>query len=461
MFASLRSVVRASRPIAGRGAKSLTGARRFHRSLIDSSHTSGNFAKKNAGATRDSGALELEDAALAGEPSASTPPTMVSLSGEDLVLGMETDGVFKEKKIDNCRCDECVDQATLQRNFNTFDIPLDIAPKTVKRHGNGFDVTWSDSHESTYTWPWLFKALNGIQAGDRRHIKSVLWSSSITDNPPKLDYDSIMDRTKITGMMNLTNLIKIYGFVFVTDSPKTPEATEELLKAIGPIRNTHYGGFYDFVPDLAKADTAYTNQALAAHTDTTYFTDPVGLQAFHLLSHTPPPNKTEEEGASLGGQSLLVDGFHACAIMKQKHPAEYELLREVRIPWHASGNPDVAITPDRAYPVVEGPPHRVHRIRWNNDDRGCVPMHAPVDEWYDAARKWDEILRHPSNVFWFQLKPGQILIFDNWRILHGRSAFEGQRRICGGYINRDDFYSRWQLSNYPRDEVVIANMLRR
>ncbi|KAG6065559.1 hypothetical protein E4U32_007168 [Claviceps aff. humidiphila group G2b] len=397
MFASLRSVVRASRPIAGRGAKSLTGARRFHRSLIDSSRTSETFAKKNAGpiknaeAPKDAGALGSEDAALSltGEASASTSPTIVSLSGEDLVLGMEKNGVFKERKI------------------------------------------------------------------------PVLWSSSITDNLPKLDYDSVMDRTKVTGMMDLTNLIQTYGFVFVTDSPKTPEATEELLKAIGPIRNTHYGGFYDFVPDLAKADTAYTNQALAAHTDTTYFTDPVGLQAFHLLSHTPPPNKTGEEEALLGGQSLLVDGFHACAIMKREHPAEYKLLREVRIPWHASGNPDVAITPDRAYPVVEGPPHRVHRIRWNNDDRGCVPMHAPVDEWYDAARKWDEILRHPSNVFWFQLTPGQILIFDNWRILHGRSAFEGRRRICGGYINRDDFYSRWQLSNYPREDVVTANMLRR
>ncbi|KAG5956279.1 hypothetical protein E4U57_002726 [Claviceps arundinis] len=403
MFASLRSVVRASRPIAGRGAKSLIGARRFHRSLIDSSRTSGTFAKKNAGpiknaeAPKDAGALGSEDAALSltGEASASTSPAMVSLSGEDLVLGMEKNGVFKEKKISKL---------------------------------------------------WL---------------RPVLWSSSITDNLPKLGYDSVMDRTKVTGMMELTNLIQTYGFVFVTDSPKTPEATEELLKAIGPIRNTHYGGFYDFVPDLAKADTAYTNQALAAHTDTTYFTDPVGLQAFHLLSHMPPPNKTGEEEALLGGQSLLVDGFHACAIMKREHPAEYKLLREVRIPWHASGNLDVAITPDRAYPVVEGPPHRVHRIRWNNDDRGCVPMHAPVDEWYDAARKWDEILRHPSNVFWFQLTPGRILIFDNWRILHGRSAFEGQRRICGGYINRDDFYSRWQLSNYPREDVVTANMLRR
>lgn len=98
---------KSNRPIAGRGAKSLTGARRFHRSLIDSSRTSETFAKKNAGpiknaeAPKDAGALGLKDAALSltGEASASTSPTMVSLSGEDLVLGMEKNGVFKERKM--------------------------------------------------------------------------------------------------------------------------------------------------------------------------------------------------------------------------------------------------------------------------------------------------------------------------------------------------------------------------
>ena len=36
-------------------------------------------------------------------------------------------------------------------------------------------------------------------------------------------------------------LQRVYGFCFVDDTPATPEATESLLAAIGPIRNTHYG----------------------------------------------------------------------------------------------------------------------------------------------------------------------------------------------------------------------------
>lgn len=210
-------------------------------------------------------------------------------------------------------------------------------------------------------------------------------------------------------MMSMLNVARQreYGFCFVINSPKTPEATEKLLESIGPIRNTHYGGFYDFIPDLAVADTAYTNLALPAHTDTTYFTEPAGIQAFHLLSHTPPPNTPVED--VLGGQSLLVDGFYAAHRLRKESPEDYNVLRKVRIPWHASGNEGVAIAPDSAYPVIEASPKQLYRIRWNNDDRGVVPLNVDVDEWYQAARRWDNILRRKHNEYWFQLVPGRVL----------------------------------------------------
>ncbi len=48
--------------------------------------------------------------------------------------------------------------------------------------------------------------------------------------------------------------------------------------------------------------------------------------------------------------------------------------------------------------------------------------------------------------FEFLLEPGNILTFDNWRLLHGRSAFTGYRQLCGGYHNREDFESLIRLS---------------
>ncbi|KAI1080651.1 trimethyllysine dioxygenase [Whalleya microplaca] len=275
--------------------------------------------------------------------------------------------------------------------------------------------------------------------------------------PPSLksgDFSS--DETVAVG--RLTDYIRRNGFAFITEVPvDSAEPTEKLLEKIAFIRQTHYGGFYDFIPDLALADTAYTNIALAAHTDTTYFTDPAGLQAFHLLSHTD--SSTEKHpGSNLGGQSLLVDGFHAADVLRTEDPKAFDVLSKVRLPWHASGNKGITISPDKPYPVLEVDEStgKIHRVRWNNDDRGVVPFdskYSPI-EWYEAARKWDGILRRKSMEYWFQLKPGTLLVFDNWRVLHGRSAFTGVRRICGGYINRDDFVSRWRNTNYSRDEIL-------
>jgi trimethyllysine dioxygenase len=143
-------------------------------------------------------------------------------------------------------------------------------------------------------------------------------------------------------------------------------------------------------------DTAYTNLPLPAHTDTTYFTDPAGLQAFHMLSHTPPAGKESDSG-ELGGKSLLVDGFKAAQVLQKEDPSAYDTLSSLKLPWHASGNQGITLSPDKLYPVLEHneTTGELARVRWNNDDRGVVPFGEQIspEEWYEAARKWDAILR--------------------------------------------------------------------
>lgn len=202
----------------------------------------------------------------------------------------------------------------------------------------------------------------------------------------------------------------LHGMVFVKHTPyDNAEATQKLLERIAFIRETHYGGFYDFIPDLAMADTAYTNLALGAHTDTTYFTDPAGLQAFHMLSHTPAPGEDKVSG----GASLFVDGLRAARIMQKKHVKLWRRLIKTRLPWHASGNEGISITPDKLYPVLEIDSNNdLHRIRWNNDDRGVVPVGddpTEVEEWYEAAQVWNDILTSKEMEYWVQLKPGTVV----------------------------------------------------
>lgn len=254
-----------------------------------------------------------------------------------------------------------------------------------------------------------------------------LWDNEVHKDPPTVDYQSVMD-DKSSGLAQLTMKLvsdprpdvlgsriqpvitqRKRGLCFVQGTPHdNPEHTQKLLERIAFIRQTHYGGFYDFKPDLAMADTAYTNQALALHTDNTYFTDPAGLQAFHMLSHEP----VGPEGRVTGGESVLLDGFNAARILFQENRAAYRVLAYKGIPCHSSGNKGIKITTDVKYPVFEEHPVSGHvlRIRWNNDDRGVVSFgKVTPEQWYEAASKWHEIINRPELQYWFQLTPGRVL----------------------------------------------------
>ncbi|KAI1332085.1 Trimethyllysine dioxygenase [Xylariaceae sp. FL0255] len=357
---------------------------------------------------------------------------------------------------DNCRCSACINQQTRQRNFNTFELSQDIHPSKIHSTEDGIKILWShDSHESSYTWDFLDSYLYRDRP-ESELLDIEYFGADGGQNNDIAYHDFEANETKAVG--RLTDMIKRKGLAFVTGVPtESAEPTKKLLERIAFIRETHYGGFYDFIPDLALADTAYTNLALSAHTDTTYFSDPAGLQSFHLLSHVDPSSQ-EGSGTSLGGKSLLVDGFHAAEILKKEDPKSFDVLAAVNLPWHASGNEGITISPHKLYPVLEydNAKKTMHRVRWNNDDRGVVPFGSKYtpEEWYGAARKWYSILRRKDIEYWFQLKPGNVVIFDNWRVLHGRSAFTGVRRMCGAYINRDDFISRWRNTNFPRQEIL-------
>ncbi|KAG9236755.1 hypothetical protein BJ875DRAFT_455614 [Amylocarpus encephaloides] len=381
---------------------------------------------------------------------------------------------------DSCLCPRCVNQDTMQRGFDTFSIPRDVMPTKVVTAKAGLLITWNhENHESLYTWDWIRRHRNaeGASIIDSKGLpieekdRIILWGAEIAENPPSIHYDQIMTDDSWVGQW--TENIRKYGFCYVDGCPVSPAKTEKLLERIAFIRITHYGilhipqckhaltnlgGFYDFTSDLTMKDTAYTSLALPAHTDTTYFSDPAGLQMFHLLSHTD----------GTGGKSLLVDGFNAALQLQKEDERACRALCDKDLSFHASGNEGITIMPARKFPVLtlkqrqegkltawrRGVPFE--QVRWNNDDRGVPVLDGKMtaEQWYTAARKFDQILKRKDMEYWAQLEPGRPLIFDNWRVLHGRSAFTGKRRICGGYINRDDYISRWRNTNFSREEAL-------
>ena len=61
---------------------------------------------------------------------------------------------------------------------------------------------------------------------------------------------------------------------------------------------------------------------------------------------------------------------------------------------------------------------------------------------YEAYGIFHNLANQKNRQFEFCLEPGIVRTFDNWRLLHARSALTGYRQLCGGYHNREDFESR-------------------
>ena len=54
-------------------------------------------------------------------------------------------------------------------------------------------------------------------------------------------------------------------------------------------------------------------------------------------------------------------------------------------------------------------------------------------------------MRSKSLQYTFQLEPGNLLTFDNHRLMHARTPYTGLRQMCGYYINKEDWVSKLRV----------------
>jgi len=352
---------------------------------------------------------------------------------------------------DHCSCEKCFNHTTNQREYDMLEMPLDIKPTQAIANGNGeeLQLTWPDGHVTVYNADWLmnhgYKTKHPSRKG--QWVEPLLWNKErITSREsPKMTYQSILEDDK--ECFRFSHAIEQFGFAFVHETPTEVAAIENLAIRLGGfVRITNYGGVWQFSNEaMDYADNAYTTMRLEAHTDNTHFADPCGLQMLHCVSHD-----------GRGGESLLVDGFNAADILKQKDFEAFKFLSTQKIPFHFKDN---SIHVKANGHVIELDPfwNDVRQIRFNTYHRDILDCLLPEDvpKFYRAFKALAAIIRDPENEFWFKLKPGVCMIMANWRVMHGRSAFAGVRVMQGCYASKDDFQgqfrSKYKIYNHKLD----------
>jgi len=252
-------------------------------------------------------------------------------------------------------------------------------------------------------------------------------------------------------------LVRDEGFVRVDGVPATEAATEAALRRIAPPLATIYGeGMWrtEVLPldDSKNTDTAFGRAALAPHTDGCYMHSPPGLQAFHCLS--------QDDGG--GGASTLVDGAALAKYLHTRHSTAWKYLSDplrLRLAYaHVDAKHELRHERGVFTLNANGSFRSVH---FNEADRVGPPIigagakgfgaqgHGAALRALGALHILREALEDPELGFLrrrFLLEPGQLLIFDNSRVLHGREAILGNGRVLSGaYVGEDMWRSRLRV----------------
>ena len=334
---------------------------------------------------------------------------------------------------DNCFCPACRHPHSLER---TFDLPAmrgEIRPEAVTISETGaLQITWQgDGHVSDYECGWLRAHCYSDESRAARRWRPVLWGNELADNFPTID---VMEGE--TGVLAWLRMLHDYGVSLIRNAPALPDQVARIAGRIGPLRETNFGRQFDVVSLAEPNSNAYTAIHIDCHSDLPNWTLPPGLQFLHCLK-----NNAE------GGGTMLVNGFHVADRLKRENRPAFDLL--ARIPFkfrYQDGGVDFVHSAPTIALDADG---EVVEVRYNRSVMGVfdVPS-AEMDDAYRAHLAFAALVRDPGLVAQVRFAPGDVLVFDNRRVLHGREAYDassGEHHLQGCYVDIDEMMSRMRV----------------
>ncbi|MGW1174857.1 2-trimethylaminoethylphosphonate dioxygenase [Kitasatospora sp. NPDC002543] len=329
---------------------------------------------------------------------------------------------------DNCPCAECRDPRNGQKLFQIDDLPEGLAIAGSERTDGHLEVLWSDGHRSRYPLEWLDRADDGDGRTERN--KRLWTAADFAAGVPEASWEAYL--TDPAERAAVLAAVRDSGFAVLRGVPAVERQVLRVAESFGYVRVTNYGELFDVRVEPDPNNLAFTSVGIAPHTDNPY-RDPVPtLQLLHCL-----------ENSATGGDSGLVDGFKAAALLREEAPEAFEVLTRTPVPF-VFRDRRTELRADR--PLIEVDPRgRIREVRFNNRSIGTLRGLAPaeLDAFYAAYRRFAEITLRPGLRLTFRLGPGDCLVFDNTRLMHARTAFQqdGHRHLQGCYADLDSLNS--------------------
>ena len=362
--------------------------------------------------------------------------TSITLRGSDRVLtvawadGASADFPFLWLR-DNCPSG--FHPQTHEREFDLTSIPETLGILSAELDGEAIRIEWDgEEHQSRFDADWLKAHRPGIGLKDPAKIPPTLWRGDFQPaGLPRISAADLMNDDK--ALLGFLIETKKTGLAIVDGMADDREAGMAAAKRIGFLRETNFGVTFEVRSMPNPNNLAYTSHALPLHTDLANQELPPGFQFLHCLA-----NDAE------GGGSTFCDGFAIAEDLRQNDPEAFELLSKTPVPFRFH---DDSYDIRRHQTVIDLDAFgNLQELHFNAHLAGVFDLPADTMEaYYRAYRKIMQMTRSSDYVITTRLEGGEMVIFDNRRVLHGRAAFDpntGYRHLRGCYVDRGEFDSR-------------------
>ena len=317
-----------------------------------------------------------------------------------------------------------LDKGTQQRLFDPTFLNNDISIDRANINEKYLEIDFNDGVNSKLD---IDKIAVEFASEDTviKSIPKLKWDSSL-ENIKNFEYKENFFETK--EMYDLLLSFYKYGFIIIKNIPTSENFIVKFANSIGSVRRTNFGEYFNVISKPDPNDLAYTSLSLAPHTDNPYRNPVPCIQLLHCI-----------ESNVSGGLSTLVDGFTVTEELKKNYFDFYKILTEVKVKFKfidkdvvlESWAPLIELNEDKSFKQVRFSPRL---------DYVPILEKEKLDLYYQARRKISEMYNSEKYRIEFKLEPKDLMMMDNHRLLHGRTAYEtkeGERFLQGCYIDYD------------------------
>ena len=324
-----------------------------------------------------------------------------------------------------------------QRLVDIADLPARPRIRSAVSQGDSVRVEWDgETRAASFALAWLAAHACGSPRPPERRVR--LWLEGARLAADRDFAWASLEEVRASPAVRLAWLTRLLqdGLAFLSGVPATEAAILEVMPLVGRVLDTNYGFTFDVRSVPQPENLAYSDLGLGLHTDNPYREPVPGFQALHALVPS-----------SEGGESLFADGFALAEHLRRSAPDAFAQLSGTAVPFHYCSR-DVDLYAER--PLIQlSARGEVTAVHYNS--RSIAPLTLAARDtavFYDAYRRFALLLRDPHLQLRTRLASGTLVVFDNQRTLHGRSAFSSARyprHLRGCYLSRDSVYSETAL----------------